>query len=1044
MSYSYTDLLSSIFNAHAEKSPQSALEHYATLSEHCSMTPLLWIQYAIDSTSVDPSHSLAKEVIQLALDEFPGCILLWMYYLDISFHCTGAQDDDDDDDGNGNGNAANTTNDCWEIWCNAMNATKGIQTCLPSQPNLMLAFYNLGIKCFPRKAREIYIQRANSLLCGNETIASEMAMHTDLVSVTVTLPFEAVEEGRKFVSQNMGILNQFEEDVAVAMAADGIVLPTSFSFQNYYCTDVDVDAEMNTSTNKETTTSTSTSTCMYNWKGIVDALGGIQGQILMGYGMVTTSSAFLSYVQGLLQHVKYLQRQAHRLIKTNTGDKGETKSKGKTNSKEGEETNEEELKGVKELIQLFTNLIVPTYERAISECPTVEIVWVKYLRHLLYVLHNDSEDFDSISVTGSDADADATSTSMSKAKKRAETLIQLQNVSARAVKNCPYSVPLFSVKMQGVMEEVQAGRKVLEPDDLMKIVNEATSGGFLPNQEAHLDIYLAACRLVKRRVMELVSKGTSSLNYDDSERLDTIAGGGMKKKRRRGEEIELKKFVAPLEDDLEQEVHDLTEDLRDMFEAGDGYLRKTFPEWTEGRYLFMREKARVEAFVCSPLLNDVNSDDVVKIYEKLLRVHQPPHPNAWRDYIQYMTGKSYVIQILEEEETEGDGAKMMEAPGMIVARFRFIRNMYQRALSSLKKVNRDESTPSDLAYDSALKLLCEEFVTFETYFGSEQSAITASKFMAKKLTSIRQKNDANVDVAVLVRGERDVGTLNDHAPKRRRDSDEIKQDDDDDGDVDRPSAKKSKVDKDEQVSDDNTHIDVAMEDAIEDAQKSSIDDTEKPSSDNNQKKKGPNIWPIKPKPEHMIKVGNMEYPVHPFTIHVTNLSSETIDGELYDLFRSKCGAIVHARIFREKGHAGPGHIPTSKCAGLVQFEERESVEKALELSGDFGLHEKLVVVSRSHQPAVAVVPPGTHWVKPKGEGKNSKRNIKQKERRAELGTKDGEHEKEVSKDIQQNSNKKANDAEENLAVVEPKEMPSVLSFRPRNVGQKQRKKKLGL
>jgi len=979
------------------------------------MTPLLWIQYAIDSTSVDPSHSLAKEVIQLALDEFPGCILLWMYYLDISFHCT-SQDDQDDTTRN-----EQTKDLCWEIWCNAINATKGIQTCLPSQPNLMLNFYNLGIKCFPRKAKEIYIQRANSLLCGNETIASEMQTGTDAESQSHSqLTFEAVEEGRKFVSQNMGILNPLEEDVAVAMAADGIVLSTSFSFQDYYCADVEMD------TNEETSTSPST-TCIYNWKGIVEALGGIQGQILMGYGMVTTSNAFLNYVQGLFQHVKFLRRQAHKLVKNNTGDKGETNSKD--DDDKGKETNEEELKGVKELIQLFTNLIVPTYERAVSECPTVEVLWVKYLKHLLYVLHNDSEDLDS----------DATSTSMSRAKQKAETLIQLQNVSARAVKNCPYSVQLFSVKMQGVLEEVQAGCKLLEPDDLMKIVNEATSGGFLPNQEAHLEIYLAACRIVKRRVMELVSKGTSSLDYDDTERLDTIAGGGMKKKRRRGEEIELKKFVAPLEDDLEQEVHDLTEDLREMFEAGDGYLRKTFPEWTEGRYLFMREKARVEAFVCSPLLNDVNSDDVVKCYEKLLRVHQPPHPNAWRDYIQYMTGKSYVIQRSEEEDTEGDGAKMMEAPGMVVARFRFIRNMYQRALSSLKKVNRDESTPSDLAYASALKLLCEEFVVFETYFGSEQSAITASKFMAKKLASIRQKNDANVDVAVLERGATDVDTLNDHAPKRRRDSDEIKEG----GDVDRPTAKKSKVDQHEQVSEDNVRVDVAMEDAIED-QKPPVNDTEKPSSDNIEKKKGPNIWPVKPKPEHMVKVGNMEYPAHPFTIHVTNLSSETIDGELYNLFKSKCGAIVHARIFREKGHLGPGHIPKSKCAGLVQFEERESIEKALELSGEFGLHEKLVAVSRSHQPAVAVVPPGTHWVKPKGEGKNSKRNIKRKEKRAESGTQDGKNEKEVSKDFQQNSDKKANGAEDNFTVVEPKELPSVLSFRPRNLGQKQRKKKLGL
>jgi len=941
------------------------------------MTPLLWIQYAVDSTSVDPSHSLAKEVMQLALDEFPGCIMFWMYYLDISFHCV-TQDEAD----------KNNKDLCWNIWCNAINATKGMQTCLPSQPNLMLEFFRLGVKCFPHKAQEIYIQRANSLLCGNETIASEMQTNADAKIKMTESTFEAVEEGRKFVSQHMGILNRLEEDVAVAMAAEGIVFPISFSFQDHISS---VEGKT-----------------LFKWNDIIEAIGGIHGQILMGYGMVQSSKAFLNYVHGLFQHVKYLKKQAQRLAKD--------RSNGNDN------TNDEELKEAKEIIQTHIDLIVPTYERAISECPTVEAIWIKYLKHILYVLHNDDPE------------------SSLSPHHRAKTLIQLQNVAARAVKNCPYSIQLVSVKMQGVIEEVQAGRKVLEPDDLMKIVSEATHCGFLPNQTAHLDIYLAACRIVKLRILDLVSKGTSSSSYDDSERLDTVAGG-VKKKRRRGEDIEMKKFIAPLEDDTEQEVHDLTEDLREMFDTGDAHLRKKFPEWTEGRYLLLRERAKVEAFICSPLLNDVNSDNVVKCYEKLVRVHQPPHPDSWRDYIQYMTGKSYVTHCVEEEATEhDDGAKIMEAPGMIAAKFRFIRNMYQRALSSIKKISQDECTPSDLEYESALKLMCEEFVAFETSFGSDESTTAASKLVAKKLASIQQKSETNLVVTAPGNGERTIDTLNGRDQKRKRDDcDKEFQGENDDVRDAQSNAKKSKIDN-EQESEEGLHVDVVMKEEEEELPTHSLDEAKALSTDNAEKKKGPNIWPVKPKPEHMVKVGKMEYPAHPFTVHVSNLSSETIDGELHNLFRSKCGAIVHARIFREKGHGGHGHIPKSKCAGMVQFEERESVEKALELSGEFGLHEKLIIVSRSHQPAVSVVPPGMHRVTPKGEGKNSKRNIRQKEKRADTETK---VEKETTT-MQPGFDKANNQSEEKPAVIEKMESAGILAFKPRNVGQNQRKKKLKL
>jgi len=169
---------------------------------------------------------------------------------------------------------------------------------------------------------------------------------------------------------------------------------------------------------------------------------------------------------------------------------------------------------------------------------------------------------------------------------------------------------------------------------------------------------------------------------------------------------------------------------------------------------------------------------------------------------------------------------------------------------------------------------------------------------------------------------------------------------------------------------------------------------------------------------HKIRIGNLYYPAHPYTVHVTNLSSSTEDMDLVDLFR-RCGAIVHARIFREK-QTHPQTKGKSKCAGLVQFEERESVEKALTMSGEVGLHEKLVTVERSHQPAVGLVPPGMHRTNPRGEGKHSKLNEKRKERR-------------LVSDVQQLEATVKDQVEARPA--NEKSERGILAFRPRGVSQ---------
>merc|ERR1711865_866884 len=127
----------------------------------------------------------------------------------------------------------------------------------------------------------------------------------------------------------------------------------------------------------------------------------------------------------------------------------------------------------------------------------------------------------------------------------------------------------------------------------------------------------------------------------------------------------------------------------------------------------------------------------------------------------------------------------------------------------------------------------------------------------------------------------------------------------------------------------------------------------------------PNLVSAKEK-RPKIKIGKLEYPAHPYTVKVSFLDTETNDMDLVQAFRPKCGPIVHAKITREKKKKlskgktavvaanGPGK---SKGWGLVQFEECESVETALQLSNVLGIRMKCVKIERSHMPAVSLVPP---------------------------------------------------------------------------------------
>lgn len=191
--------------------------------------------------------------------------------------------------------------------------------------------------------------------------------------------------------------------------------------------------------------------------------------------------------------------------------------------------------------------------------------------------------------------------------------------------------------------------------------------------------------------------------------------------------------------------------------------------------------------------------------------------------------------------------------------------------------------------------------------------------------------------------------------------------------------------------------------------------------------------PKKP-PVPKVHVGRMDYPAHPYTVRVTNLADDTEDMDLVDLFKPKCGPIVHAKIIREKSHHPGKH--KSKGWGLVQFEERDSVDKALELNDVFGLHERVVKVDRSHIPAVGLVPPGMHRVKPKGEGKSSKRNQKNRERKM---SKDEMHNEDTP---MKDDNVKDDESKQTASKAGASDSAGILAFRPRGVARGAAKRKV--
>ena len=766
-----------------------------------------------------------------------------------------------------------------------------------------------------------------------------------------------IDDNRRKTSSLTNVLSSYENEVDIAMSNEGIALPRGSLFpqqQDETMKDSNVTDNIAQSLKRSSS----------KWNSI---LLDDTHRFLLGLGGSETSRAFLKYASSLQRTYQ-----------------DEIKKKGKAAVK---------LTPLEDYVATHKySVIISLFERAVSECPTVEAVWVSYMNFLrgewIRVRNKMQPEQEELSSA-------------------------LQSTSHRAIRNCPYSGTLFEIRMN-VLGLTSVSN--LEPDDITAVVQEATELGFLTqNREAMLNLRLVAILVVKRRLLSLVSLGTTApapgKDYDQGEDMGSVAG--TKQKSTNGAII-----YQSLDPSVMEEVQDLLEDIRDMYDEADAYLFKSHSDWSEGKVAFWKHRALTEAYVLCPLGRALrktlhNGDEmvdndsgagtdkeVVRCFEKLVKAQKPSHPDSWREYIRYNVSASHSKENVQSQPDD---------IAATVSTVRKTRGLYQKAISSVKKAGQEMliANPAEIKqawmgkgvdsamfcrdYDTALSDLCREYLEFERNCGSEESFSHAQTAVRSKLVSWTPPTAPTAAIVPRVLNQeeqhekRKLETSN-----TSEDGPSVMQQDDEEEYDTQSKAKKAKV---------KTNL--------------------------KQPKTSDGV--------HKVRIGKMEYPAHPFTIHVSNLDKETQDMDLVDAFRPEFGAIVHAKILREKHFGKGGHHfhGTSKCAGLIQFEERLSVEKALERNGELKVGGKLIKIQRSHLPAAGLVPSGMHRVNPKGEGKVSKRNKQKKESKMKVDTtNDG-------MDVDEQGGKGGQDRKNATAVTSPSNLQlGVLSFQPRAMRQK--------
>ncbi|KAL7542970.1 hypothetical protein ACHAXR_012267 [Thalassiosira sp. AJA248-18] len=1040
---------------------QQSMDGFANLSKHCPMTPLLWMRYAhdteilmeglmmLESSSAEGDGDDAQQqqrlqqmqakmsaletstgILELALAEFPGCALLHLYYVeslsDYVYQCEGLRRSNLLPGGGsrrvtfeklyrafentlqsvGRGTHVNEGMIVSEIYRlygsfllfslsavvaemktvaedNAgMNDGPETNTIMQHLINLFQVWSKTpmgeGSNDEMMQDMAYFWDEACSLFLSCYGEDQKLKQKQDLEQQKTAL-WANIDDERKKTSSLTNILSSYENEVDVAMSNEGIALPmrSLFPQQQDEASNNDDGLGCHAHPLKRVDS---------KWNKV---LLDDTNRFLVGLGANETSRAFL-------RSTAFLQRT--NLDVTKKGNKVAERSPLEDH-----------------MAMHKHSLIGSLYERALAECPTVESLWVSYMNFLRG---------EWIRVHGQKQDLHYQDT----LKELSSTL---QSTSHRAIRNCPYSSTLFEIRMTTIE---LTSKSNLEPDDISAVVQEAIELGFLNhNREAMLHLRLVAILVVKRRLLSLVSLGTTSSSngngkdYDQGEDMDALSAASNKKSSN-GTLI-----YQSLDPAVIEEVQDLLEDIRDMYDMAENYLFKSHSTWLEGKVSFWKHRALTEANVLCPISlalrkashsgdgmaeerEGAADKEALRCFEKLVKAQKPSHPDPWRDYIRYVsTSQLYVMGTTESQPNEATASTLRKT-----------RGLYQRAMASVKKAGQETTStvPAENKqswmwkgidgalfhrdYDASLSDLCLEYMEFERNTGSEESFSDAQTLVRSKLANLNPANAAAVTMAATVPSSQEE------------------------------SHGKRKIDTDNTMSVPQNGSSLATESCI---QQHEEDDFGAQSKSKRIKVKTDLKQPKKTDGVHKVRIGKMEYPAHPFTIHVSNLNKDTQDMDLVDAFRAEFGAVVHAKILREKRYGKGGHHShgESKCAGLIQFEERLSVEMALQKDGELEVGGKLIKIQRSHLPAVGLVPSGMHRVNPKGDGKVSKRNKLKKESKMKVDTN-------ASMDIEEEG--KANDkraktgGDQNrkknpVAYTSPSNLSlSVLSFKPRGMRQK--------
>ncbi|CAB9505360.1 expressed unknown protein [Seminavis robusta] len=927
---------------------QESIQLFDELSGHCPMTPLLWMQYAHDmgqlmrSLNSKEAHQTRLQTLELGLNEFPGSAVLQLHYCELLVSTLNDSDTVDDD--------------------TLTTVQQALQSALAqvgsgshaNEGEIVAQLYRVQAQfCLKHVGRDAalasLLQRARTPLgTANEGLLPEIKDF--LAKHKTALPdqaFEAaVDDARRWESKAFSRLRPCEEEVTTAMHQEQILVQNTVDF----VPDDNDDDDLYVTTRQS----------------FVDAVllpPNEQPRFWMGLGGALTAKAFLQYVAAC---------RKFRFPKEEEEEDGDPKQVDPNNNHKKQQQ----------------QLILAVLERAIAECPTVESLWLAYLKHLTWLWVNDPS--------------------------HAPSPMAFKAVANRAIRNCPFSLAVAQQQLHVCLLLSNSNSKdhdalLLDPDELLQMVNKALNTKFLPLPAQALDLFVTAIRVMQRRILTLMATTVVGLEIPTAAHkkkkqknalvvlpFDTAELVPNNKNKQNATDPPAAAAVKKLDDESWQEVQDLCEEIRDMFDAAAARLQKDHASWTHGRAILQHQRSLVEQHVLVPLLqnnNNNNTDssndngdsknnhkDVLAHFEKVIRLHNPPHPDSYRALIQY------VLQ-------HGSSTNNNKSPGDVVSRLRQVRGLYQKAVQSVGAPKPSRAVTSGMReYETALAALCHDYQEFERIFGSEPSLANATRMMHKKLQKAagggRHQSEKEKS---STKEQEEAMDIDQHAaePKRKRNESNASESQD-------PPTKKQKKEANETTA----------------AAAAATTTTDKPAGPANQ-----------PKKHHKVKIGHIFHRAHPFTVRISNLADETEEMDMIEFFKNehKCGAVVHCRVQREKQLNAKGGKPgASKGWGLLQFEERESVEQCLALDQQVVLNDKTLRIERSHVPAVGLVPPGMH--RPKHSSSKPKSTTDQAGE--DKGTKPSNSEQRTKPPAPKKETKGSSSV-------------TVLAFRPRGVGKKQ-------